>query len=30
MMIAQALAEGVPFVTADAMLAAYPGQIIVV
>ena len=30
LMIAQALAEGVPFVTADAVLAAYPGQIIVV
>ena len=30
LMIAQALAEGVPFVTADAVLAAYPGQVVVV
>ena len=30
LMIAQALAEGMPFVTADASLANYPGQVIVV
>ncbi len=30
LMVAQALAEGVPFVTADAVLANYPGQVIVV
>ena len=30
LMLAQALAEGVPFVTADALLANYPGQVIVV
>ena len=30
LMIAQALAEGVPFVTADAVLAGYPGQVMVV
>lgn len=30
LMIAQALAEGVPFVTADRLLAGYPGQVIIV
>lgn len=30
LMIAQALAEGVPFVTADPVLSGYPGQVIVV
>lgn len=30
LMVAQALAEGVPFVTADTVLAGYPGQIVVV
>ncbi|WP_174278712.1 type II toxin-antitoxin system VapC family toxin [Sphingomonas bacterium] len=30
LLVAQALAEGVPFVTADAVLAGYPGQIMVV
>ena len=30
LMIAQALAESVPFVTADALLARYPGRVMVV
>lgn len=30
LMVAQALAEGIAFVTADAVLAQYPGQIMVV
>ena len=30
LLVAQALVEGLPLVTADALLAEYPGQVIVV
>lgn len=30
LMVAQALAEGIAFVTADSLLAGYPGQIVLV